>query len=71
MVGYCWCHGLDDAKQSEDEVRDDPEHEAHDGPEKEQALGSATPLQFFRFLPRTAFNLRRPRSNLFYNFDGR
>ena len=36
------CHGLDDAKQSEDEVRDDPEHEAHDGPEEEQALGSAT-----------------------------
>ena len=34
--------GLDDVEQSEDEVRDDPEHEAHDGPEEEQALGPET-----------------------------
>ena len=34
--------GLDDVEQSEDEVRDDPEHETDDGPEEEQALGSET-----------------------------
>ena len=29
---YCHCHRLDDTKESEDEVRDDPQYEANDGP---------------------------------------
>ena len=29
---YCHWHRLDDTKESEDEVRDDPQYEANDGP---------------------------------------